>query len=453
MKTELKSAPRNNSGFSTNNEATDTEQSTYQSSDQSTAAIPKAFGTSFDSWLLEKIFYGIGAPPITISLWNGLQISARNASSVAVAHIKNRKTLLQVTLYPNLYFGEAYGRGDIEIDGDLVQFLETVYRSLFRVSQPNILNRMMEWWFAQPQVNTLTGSKKNIHHHYNIGNEFYKLWLDKEMQYTCAYFPTPAATLEEAQQAKMEHVCRKAQLKPGMEVVEAGCGWGSLALYMAEHFGVKVKAYNISHEQIKFARQRALDKGLQSRVEFIEDDYRNVTGEYDAFISVGMLEHVGVEHYRQMGKVIERSLKETGYGVLHFIGRNQPSLMNAWIEKHIFPGGYPPSLRESLDIFESINFSVTDIENLRLHYAKTLEYWLSRYEHHTDKVNEMFDEEFVNVWRLYLAGSVAAFYSGELQLFQIAFTHPDNNRVPWTRDFLYSEQANAQENRWKHVTS
>jgi cyclopropane-fatty-acyl-phospholipid synthase len=206
---------------------------------------------------------------------------------------------------------------------------------------------------------------------------------------------------------------------------------------MAKHHGVRVRAYNISHEQVMYARRRAKDEGLADRVEYVEDDYRNIAGEYDKFVSVGMLEHVGPDNYEALGGVIHRALKPSGRGLIHSIGRNKPELMNAWIEKRIFPGAYPPTLREMMDIFEPHGLSVLDVENLRLHYAETLRHWLKRYEENTPKVEAMFDRSFVRAWRLYLAGSIAAFLSGSLQLFQVVFARPRDNSLLSSRAHLY----------------
>lgn len=291
--------------------------------------------------------------------------------------------LLRLCINPELYFGDAYCDGDIKLTGDLVQFLEQIYRGMSR-NKRNWLQKLIIHWQAKPRRNSLHGSKENIHQHYDIGNEFYSLWLDNKMLYTCAYFPSPEGLLEQAQEEKMHHIARKLLLKPGETVVEAGCGWGSLALHLARHYGVKVHAYNISHQQIVHARQRALEEGLDNLVTFIEDDYRNIQGKFDAFVSVGMLEHVGVNHFEELGEIIKRCLKEDGRGLIHSIGRNQPVRMNAWIERRIFPGAYPPTLRESMDIFEPSDFSVLDVENIRLHYALTLRHWLERYEENTD---------------------------------------------------------------------
>jgi len=203
---------------------------------------------------------------------------------------------------------------------------------------------------------------------------------------------------------------------------------------------VSVTAYNISSEQVTFARQRAHAEGLDGQVEFIEDDYRNVRGEFDAFISVGMLEHVGTDHYHELGEVVDRSLKNNGRGLIHSIGLNYPRPMDAWTERHIFPGACPPSLAQMMQIFEPFDFSVLDVENLRLHYAKTLEHWLQRYENNIDQVTAMFDAKFVRAWRLYLAGSLTAFKNGGMQLFQVTFAHADHNQIPWTRQYLYEPQ-------------
>lgn len=390
-------------------------------------------------WMLDRLFINIGKPNIRIRLWDGTEVGDTEDPAAPTVTIHNRQALFKVLLYPELFFGEMYSEGTIDVDGDLVSLLETTYHALRRAPAPNAAHKQAMHWLSRPRRNTLAGSRRNIHQHYNIGNDFYRLWLDPQMVYTCAYFPSRSATLAEAQLAKMDHVCRKLRLQPGESVVEAGCGWGALALHMAKHYGVSVTAYNISQEQIRFARERAKEEGLSDRVQFIEDDYRNIARKFDAFVSVGMLEHVGVDHYHDLGTVIDRCLRDDGRGLIHTIGRNRPAPMNAWIERHVFPGACPPALREMMHIFEPWEFSVLDVENLRLHYAKTLEHWLERYERHVPQIRDMFDARFVRVWRLYLAGSIAAFTTGALQLFQIVFARPSNNDIPWTRAHLYDK--------------
>jgi len=315
--------------------------------------------------------------------------------------------------------------GAVEIQGDLLRMLEATYESLGVTQRP--------WWLWQAS-NDVSAARENVHQHYDLGNDFYRLWLDREMVYTCAYFPTPDRSLEEAQIAKMDLVCRKLNLTRDERVLEAGCGWGALALFMAKHYGVKVTAMNVSSEQIAFARRRVESAGLADRVTFIEDDYRNARGRYDAFVSVGMLEHVGLADFPTLGETIGRCLEPRGRGLLHFIGRNQPMLLNPWIRKRIFPGAYPPTLREVFErVLEPGALSVLDVENLRLHYALTLEHWRRRFEHASEQVQQMFDETFVRAWRLYLAGSEAAFSTGMMQLFQVVFAPGASNAIPWTR--------------------
>jgi cyclopropane-fatty-acyl-phospholipid synthase len=257
------------------------------------------------------------------------------------------------------------------------------------------------------------------------------------MQYTCAYFSQPGMSLEAAQRAKMDHVCRKLRLRPGQRVFEAGCGWGGFALHMAREYGVEVRAWNISREQVRYATERARREGLERRVSYVEDDYRNMRGDCDAFVSVGMLEHVGPENYPELGQVIDRCLAPGGFGLIHSIGRNRPEPMNGWIERRIFPGAQPPSLGEMMAIFEPCGFSVLDVENLRLHYAETLRHWMARYLSVLDQVKATRGEEFARAWELYLAGSVAAFSVGTMQLFQVLFARGRNNDLPASRRHLY----------------
>ena len=396
---------------------------------------------SAEKLLIKKIMNAFGNPPVHVVLWDGLEVPTPNGGAVAQVWLRDRGALVKLIADPGLNFAELYSAQRIEIKGDLLAFLEAVYQ-VWPVNTHSRIREMLAPLIGF-QRNTFSKARTNVSHHYDIGNEFYKLWLDERMLYTCAYFSSPDLTLEDAQIAKMDHVCRKLRLQPGETVVEAGCGWGALSLHMAKHYGVKVKAYNISREQLAFARERANEEGMNDLVEFIEDDYRNVQGQFDAFVSVGMLEHIGVDHFQELGAVIDRCLKEEGRGLIHSIGMNYPRPIDAWAERYIFPGAGPPSLGQMMQIFEPFDFSIQDVENLRLHYAKTLEHWLRRFEDNTGKVLEMFDEEFVRSWRLYLAGSVATFKTGDMQLFQVVFTRAGNNQIPWTRQALYQPQTSC----------
>lgn len=391
---------------------------------------------SYERYVVERILGLLGNAAVRIELWDGFAVEGQTDSAlVGTLRIQSRKALNQIIKANMVGLGDEYCSGGLEVDGDLVDVLTECFP---KMSDPTgalgMLKRVVE---RRPRANSLNGSRQNIHHHYNLNNDFYRLWLDHEMQYTCAYFAGDDYTLEDAQLAKMDHVCRKLRLQPGDRVVEAGCGWGGLARHMALYYGARVTAYNISTEQIRYARERAEREGYKDRVNYVEDDYRNISGEYDVFVSVGMLEHVGKAAFPVLGKVINEHLTDTGRCLIHSIGRNRPRLMNAWIEKRIFPGAYPPSLAEMMTIFESGGFSVLDVENLRLHYARTLEHWLYRFDKAHDKVASLFDPVFVRAWRLYLSGSIAAFLSGNLQLFQVVFSRERDNTIPWTREHIY----------------
>jgi cyclopropane-fatty-acyl-phospholipid synthase len=397
---------------------------------------------AIERWLIRYSLKMVDEPSIEIVLWTGETFAGKNTKPKSRLTINDRGALYRLFTNPNINFGDLYCNGRLDIEGDFLDFITTTTKAMYnaQLTASPIKKWIGELLTKAPRANTMAGSKKHIYHHYDIGNQFYELWLDRDYsQYTCAYYSKPDMTLEQAQAAKLEHVCRKLQLKPGDTVVEAGGGWGGLARYMARHHGVKVHSYNISHEQITYARERAKAEGLVDKIEYIEDDYRNIKGKYDAFVSIGMLEHVGAENYAGLGRVIERCLKEDGIGLVHSIGRNRPALMHPWIEKRIFPGAYPPALKEMMDIFEPNELSVLDVENLRLHYSRTLEDWLLRYENNNTELSAMFDSDFVRAWRLYLVGSIAAFNIGELQLYQIVFSRAQSNQVPQTRDHLYHD--------------
>lgn len=398
--------------------------------------------TALDRLLVSRLAKAMGSPAVAYALWDGADVYTPADESETVGRItfRDRGALISSISSPELGFGDCYSAGRIDIEGDLVRVLFASFRAMASAG-PLAGKRSLFGRLPKPQVNSRDRSRKHIRHHYDLGNEFYRLWLDDNMVYTCAYYRSPEASLEEAQLEKMHHVCRKARLQPGMYVVEAGCGWGSLAMHMAEHYGVQVKAFNISHQQIVYAREQAEARGLADRVEFIEDDYRNISGEYDAFVSVGMLEHVGKDNYKTLGDVIHRSLKHGGLGIVHSVGRSFSAPPNAWLEQRIFPGSYPPSLREMLGIFEPHEFSILDVENLRIHYAKTLMEWLRRFDDHVDEITRIYDESFVRAWQLYLGGCAAAFLASTIQLYQVVIAHPDDNHIPMTREHLYGRDG------------
>jgi cyclopropane-fatty-acyl-phospholipid synthase len=384
-----------------------------------------------------RLLAAVPGAPFALRLPDGETIAHPGVHPRATLVFRDTGALLGL-LGPDaeVHFGDAYSEGRIDVEGDLLDVLLPIFLAPKRGGLGAKAGQL--WRRARRRRNSLRGSREHIHHHYDIGNDFYALWLDSEMVYTCAYFPRPDASLEEAQRAKLEHVARKLRLRPGEHVVEAGCGWGALALHLARHHGVTVRAYNISREQLEFARARARAEGLEGRVEFVEDDYRNVAERCDAFVSVGMLEHVGPEHYADLGRVMNRSLGPDGRAFLHFSGRHRPQAFSPWTERRIFPGAYAPTLRELAPALEAADLAIVDVENLRPHYARTLEHWLARFEAHREEVRRRFDERFVRMWRLYLAGSIASFRTGSIQLFQVLLARPRGDALPWTRADLYT---------------
>ncbi len=403
-----------------------------QDYDDSEGPAQRGAPSALDRWVHARLADRLAGSPVAVDLWD----APRNPPADDRVHvrIRDRRALYQLLVNAELHFGDLYSAGRLEVNGDLLAVLRAAYGYTQQLSpfRQMLLNGRRR---AAPD---LSDAKRNIHHHYDIGNEFYRLWLDRDaLQYTCAYYPHPTMTIEQAQQAKMHLVCRKLKLQPGETVVEAGGGWGGFALFMAENYGVNVRSFNISREQVAHARGWAKDRGLDSQVEFVEDDYRNMTGEYDAFVSIGMLEHVGVGNYRDLGRLISRSIKRDGRGLVHTIGRDRPAPLNAWIDKRIFPGAYPPTLRQMMEMFEPVDLSVLDVENLRLHYARTCAAWLERYEENVDQISALFDDAFVRAWRLYLAGSIAAFEVGTLQLFQVLFARTGRNTLRWSRADIY----------------
>jgi cyclopropane-fatty-acyl-phospholipid synthase len=386
-----------------------------------------------DAWLVRRLAARVAPAPLRLAVGR-FTVDPTGGPPVATLRFQDRWALLGLLLEPEFRFGEAYAEGRIEVEGDLVAALAQAYRTLPE-GRANPLAWLHTWRRHSPPR-----ARANVHHHYDLGNDFYTLWLDEQLVYTCAYFESPEQSLEDAQVAKMDHVCRKLGLRPGEKVVEAGCGWGALALHMARAYGVSVRAYNLSREQVAWARDRARREGLADRVEFVEDDYRAIRARYDAFVSVGMLEHVGRRSYRELGRVIARALDpERGRGLLHFIGRDRPRPLNAWIRRRIFPGAYPPALAEvEQRVLWPEQLAIVDVENLRPHYALTLRHWRERYERAAAEGRVGRDERFRRTWRLYLAGSEASFRTGSLQLFQVLLAPTRSRRVPWTRRDLYA---------------
>lgn len=393
-----------------------------------------------DRWLAAQVQQTIDPAAVRLELWDGSSTYAGSRAPIGDLVVRDRRTLVGLAVNPDLWFGEAYMSGRLEVRGPLEPVVEAL--SGLTSGRPSWRDRVR---MALAGANTLPDSRDNVHHHYDLGNPFYQLWLDRELVYTCAYFAEPHLSLEAAQIAKFDLVCRKLRLHPGETVIEAGCGWGSLALHMARQYGVHVKAFNVSREQLEYARSRASREGLAGRVEFIDDDYRNVAGQYDAFVSVGMLEHVGLKHFHSVADVLRRTIRpDGGRGFLHFIGRDIARPLNAWITRRIFPGAYPPTLAEvTTGIIAPAGMSTIDVENLRLHYARTLACWSERFAAAREQVRALYGATFERAWELYLAGSQAAFATSSLQLFQVLFVPRRSTPPALTRADIYEADGAA----------
>ena len=337
---------------------------------------------------------------------------------------------------PAIAVGEAYMDGSMTVEGgDLYPLMDLINRNIFRAGQ-NPLSRMQRLLSLPGAANSVTRARRNAAFTYDLDVAFYRLFLDKHMQYTCGYFPKRTETLEEAQEKKMLHLAAKLLLKPGMRVLEIGCGWGNLAVFLAELEAVTVHGLTLSREQLAEAERLALKHRMADRVQFSLRDYRHERGEYDRIVSVGMLEHVGARHYDAYFKQIHDLLNEDGVAVVHFIGRMEPPSENApWLNKYIFPGGYTPALSEVMRAVEKQRLFVTDIEVWRQHYPPTLAAWRERLHANWDAVRARFGENFCRMWDFYLAGSEAAFRQDVFVVFQLQLARR-MDAVPLARDYI-----------------
>lgn len=351
----------------------------------------------------------------------------------------------KLVLNPELHAGEAYmdGRMSFVEGSTLREFL-----TLFSINRGNVTSypiqkvvRAISMKFRKLQQSNPVGkAQSNVAHHYDIGNEFYKLFLDKNMLYSCAYFMNDNESLEQAQRNKLRLLTAKLNLKPGQKVLDIGCGWGDLALYIAKMADVEVLGVTLSKEQQTLASKRAQDEGLADRVRFELLDYRDVDEQFDRIVSVGMFEHVGVHHYDEFFKKVNSLMPDDGLALIHSIGHmSPPGMASAWLRKYIFPGAYSPSLSEVLSVVEQNNLWVTDLETLRTHYATTLVHWEKRFQENRAEVEEMFDEKFARMWEFYLISAEMMFRTGAQMVFHIQLSR-NRDAAPLVRDYTVDVQ-------------
>ena len=355
--------------------------------------------------------------------------------------LADRRTAFAIARNPRLGFGEAYMDGRLVIeDGDILDLMELVTganrwedggagrKALRKGKSP-----LKKLWRAR---NVVRRARKNVAHHYDIGNELYRLFLDDDLQYSCAYFTDPANSLEQAQLDKKAHIAAKLDLKPGQHVLDIGCGWGGTALYLNRNAGVRVTGVTLSEEQLKVARERAAAAGVADQVRFELVDYRELDGQFDRIVSIGMFEHVGAAHYGEFFAKCRQLLKPDGVMLLHTIGKfGKASTPDPFTDKYIFPGYHLPSLSQMAAASEKARLITTDVETLRLHYAYTLRHWLERARKSKKQIAALYDERFFRMWEFYLAGGIVGFESGTMCNYQLQYAR-DRHALPITRDYM-----------------
>jgi cyclopropane-fatty-acyl-phospholipid synthase len=393
-------------------------------------------------FILLRLFIRRGSFSVTTARGSTYTFGDGSGTPVAV-RFTTARAQRAVLLDPELKLGESYMDGSLVVEqGSIADVIAMLLRQE-PVTIPNwALPRLVRYLFRRlQQFNLRTRARHNVAHHYDLDGRLYSLFLDGDQQYSCAYFESPGQSLDDAQLAKKRHLAAKLQLTPGATVLDIGCGWGGLALYLAEIAGAQVTGITLSQEQYQRAQNRALERGRTQDTTFRLVDYRDVEGCFDRIISVGMFEHVGISFYDTFFDKCTELLSEDGVAVLHAIGRSgRPSITNPWIAKYIFPGGYIPALSEVLPAIERAQLIVTDVEILQLHYAETLKAWRERFLAHRDEVVRLYDQRFVRMWEFYLACSEMAFREADMVVFQIQMAKR-KGVTPATRDYIAREEA------------
>lgn len=362
--------------------------------------------------------------------------------------INTRRAVRRLLLDPSLALGECYMDGEVEPLGcSLYELLDLLTLNLAEGRRHPVDRLLFAWRMLKrrlDQLNPAGRSRRNVAHHYDLNGRLYALFLDRDRQYSCAYFPTGRETLEEAQAAKKRHIAAKLKLdRPGLEVLDIGSGWGGMALTLARDYGARVTGITLSTEQLEVSRARAAEAGLADRVRFELMDYRAWNRPVDRIVSVGMFEHVGIGHYRRFFEVVRDSLKPDGVALIHAIGRSDgPGATNPWLAKYIFPGGYSPALSEVLPAVEKAGLWATDIEILRLHYAETLRHWRSRFAGNRDAIASLYDERFCRMFEFYLTGSELAFRRMGHMNWQLQLARRVD-ALPLTRDYMFEAERRA----------
>ncbi|HVQ74849.1 MAG TPA: cyclopropane-fatty-acyl-phospholipid synthase family protein [Candidatus Binatia bacterium] len=395
--------------------------------------------------VIDRVAAQRGDMAFSVRLWNGERRTYGTGPEDVAVRLKDRRTALGLLANPSLRFGEAYVAGDIEVEGDLGALMELLLRVARGDLAPGLLHRGLAAVTRWARRNSPRRSRRHVAHHYDLGNDFFALWLGETMAYSCAYFRHPSDDLDTAQEQKFRHLCEKLRLEPGQTLLDVGCGWGGLAAHAAAHHGVNVVGITLSEAQKRHAEAMIAARGLGGQVEIRLADYRELRPRrpFDRIVSVGMFEHVGQALIPAYMAATARLLADGGVGVLHTIGRMAPAPIDPWIGTHVFPGAYFPSLGELAEAMGDRDLAIADVEAWRLHYALTLDRWSEAFEEHAPAVAGQYGERFVRMWRLYLRSSAAAFRVGNLTVWQIQFTRGENNNLPLTRDYLSAARTEA----------
>ncbi len=371
------------------------------------------------------------------NLWDGERIAVGNGTPAAVLRINTPGAVRQLFSGGFHGFGDAYVSGEIAVEGDLQELLRLGLEIQFDENAQSFWKKLRFLPFYLKTRSLPTQARSNIEYHYGRSSDFYALFLDETLTYSCAYFRHETDSLEQAQRNKFEHIARKLMLTPGETLLDIGCGWGGMLIHCADRYGVRGVGNTLSRNQLEFASARAEKLGLADRVQVSLKDYRELAGTFDKFVSIGMFEHVGREFIPVYMKKVAGLLKPGGLGLLHTIAKDVDTPTDTWILQNIFPGGYIPNLAETVREMGRVGFCILDIENLRPHYARTLEHWIARFEKNVGKVEEMFGKKFVRMWRLYLQASRASFQYDGNRVYQVLFSNGLRNDLPLVRDYMY----------------
>ena len=387
-----------------------------------------------DKIFYKKLFKGLFSDRYQVEFWDGDMDQFGEGETEFRIILREPIPKSEIIGDSSLAFGEAYMHGKIEIEGSVRDVIESLFnnKDSFLHQSPAYLK------LAKFISNGIKKSKENVQFHYDIGNDFYRLWLDETLTYSCAYFKSPEDSLVEAQKNKIEHILRKLNLQEGQRLLDIGCGWGELIIAAAQKYRVKALGITLSQEQYDQVLIRIDSENLNDLVEVQLSDYREIRDHvFDRVVSVGMLEHVGKEHLGEYFATVRVLLTEEGISLLHSITGRDGSGTDSWIDKYIFPGGYIPTVSELIKHMESYGLYLLDAESLRNHYTRTLEYWAHNFEQALPLIRESKDESFIRMWRLYLNSCAASFHCGNIDLHQFLFSKGPNNRLPWTREYIY----------------